>query len=79
MDQVLDTPVSPGNAINTAQHIWGYVNDMATDKVKVQFEKKVRAVTEGASTKPLKRLLWKLVQAHEQKYLMKAHYFKDLF
>jgi UV DNA damage endonuclease len=78
IDQALATPISPGNAVNAAQHIWGYVNDVADDQTTRTFENKIQSVAGGTSTKSLKRLLWKLVQKQDQQYLKKALYFMEL-
>lgn len=79
IDQALETPVKRGDAVNAAQHIWGYVNDAASDKVKANFERNIQKVSEGSSSKPLKRILWKLVQEKDQPYLQDSLYFIDLF
>lgn len=79
IDQALETPVSGGNAINAAQHIWGYVNDVASDKVSTNFNKHIQKVSEGASIKPLKRILWKLILKKDQTYLKDSLYFSDSY
>lgn len=79
IDQALETPVKRGDAVNAAQHIWGYVNDAASAKVKSNFERNIQKVSEGSSFKPLKRILWKLVLETKQPYLQESLYFIDLF
>ncbi len=79
IDRALETPMTSGNAINAAQHIWGYVSGAASDKVTANFEKNIEKVSEGASTKPLKRILWQLIFETDQDYLKDSLYFMDLF
>lgn len=79
IDRALEIQVTSGNAINAAQHIWGYVSGAASDKVTANFEKNIEKVSEGASTKSLKRILWKLVLKKDHDYLKNSLYFMGLF
>lgn len=79
IDQALETPIVTGQAINVAQHIWGYVNDVVSEKEKNQFQKQLIKFSEGASRKTFVRTLWKLIVKYDQTYLKDSLYFKDLF
>lgn len=79
IDELINEKIIPGNAVNTAQHIWGYVNDLADDKARASFEKKLDKVSRGGSRLAVKRLLWKLAVIQNQTYLLNSLYFAELF
>lgn len=79
IDEALMTPVKPGNAVNAAQHVWGYFKDSADENTRLSFEKRITKASMGESTISIKRLLWKLAEAQQQKYLLDSLYFRDLF
>ncbi|MDD4773201.1 MAG: UV DNA damage repair endonuclease UvsE [Eubacteriales bacterium] len=78
IDDALMSPVKPGNAVNAAQHVWGYFKDSSDKRTSVRFEKILDKVSTGESTIRAKRLLWKLVEEHQQQYLMDSLYFMKL-
>ena len=75
IDEALMAPVKPGNAVNAAQHVWGYFKDSADLKTRLSFEKYINKVSMGESTNSVKRLLWRLTVEQEQKYLLGSLYF----
>lgn len=79
IDEAMKTPVKPGTAVNAAQHVWGYVRDLADQNTWLDFEKNLNKVREGGSTTTMKRLLWKLAEVQEQEYLLDSLYFMELF
>lgn len=79
IDKALEKPIRGGTAVNAAQHIWGYVEDLADAKTRANFDRNIEKVAEGGSTLPLKRLLWKLAVAKEQPYLMNSLYFNEIY
>lgn len=79
IDEAMKTPVKPGNAVNTVQHVWGYVRDSADQNTRLSFEKSLNKASQGGSTTAMKRLLWKLAEARQQKYLLDSLYFMELF
>ena len=79
IDEALTTPVTTGTAVNAAQHVWGYVDDIADDKTKSKFEKNIAKVTNGGSSRPLKRMLWKLAKEKNQTYLLNSLYFDEIY
>jgi len=79
VDEGMKSPVTPGNAVNAAQHVWGYVRDLADQTTRDSFARVLEKVGEGQSALSAKRLLWKLSQEQEQKYLLDSLYFMELF
>lgn len=65
-----------GNAINAAQHVWGYFKNSSSDKEKDSFLKAIDGFKEGkTSIKTLKNILWKLSIKYNQGYLLNSYYF----
>lgn len=79
IDKALETPVTDGTAVNAAQHVWGYVDDIADKKTKANVEKSMEKVTIGGSTRTLKKLLWKLARTKGQSYLLNSLYFSEIY
>jgi UV DNA damage endonuclease len=79
VDEAMKTPIKAGNAVNAAQHVWGYVRDSAGQNTRLSFEKSLNEASQGGSTIAMKRLLWKLAEVQQQKYLLDSLYFIDLF
>lgn len=79
IDEALENPVMGGAAVNAAQHIWGYVDDIADEKTKVKYEKEVAKVAAGGSTRSLKRILWQLSKIKEHQYLIDSLYFSEIY
>lgn len=78
IDEAMLTPIKPGNAVNAAQHLWGYFKNSADENTRLRFENNIDKVSKGESTIPLKRLLWKLAEEQKQKYLLDSLYFMEL-
>lgn len=78
IDEAMITPVKPGNAVNAAQHIWGYFKDSCNEGTRKKFEKSLLKVSEGESTNTMKRLLLKMAEEEQQKYLLESLYFMDV-
>lgn len=78
IDQAIATPVTAGNAVNAAQHVWGYFRESVDDNGRLDFQKKLNKVSQGGSTKAMKRLLWNLAEIRQQKYLLDSLYFMEV-
>ena len=78
IDEAMLTTIKPGNAVNAAQHLWGYFKDSADENTRLGFGKNIDKVSKGESTIPLKRLLRKLAHVEKQQYLLDSLYFVDL-
>ena len=76
LEQALAQPVSPGNALNAAQHVWGYLDELATpaDKKKVlqSFEMLKNSLQPLAG---LKKRFYTLAEQQKQLYLLQSLYF----
>lgn len=79
IDEALTKPTTSGTIVNAAQHVWGYVDDIADDKIKRKFEKNIAKVADGGSSRPLKRTLWKLAKEKNQTYLLNSLYFDEIY
>lgn len=78
IDEAMTTPVKPGNAVNAAQHIWGYFKDSYNDDIRNKFEKTLLKASKGESTNTMKRLLLKMAEEQQQRYLLESLYFMDV-
>ncbi|HBL67260.1 MAG TPA: UV DNA damage repair endonuclease UvsE [Lachnospiraceae bacterium] len=78
IDKALMTPTNPANAVNAAQHVWGYFKDTTDEQTRRRFEKSLDQVSRGESTISLKRLLQKLTVVQQQPYLLDSLYFSEL-
>ena len=74
IDEAMMTPVSHGNAVNAAQHVWGYFKDSTDLSTKLTFEKSIM----GENKSTVKRILWRLAVAQQQQYLLDSLYFMKL-
>ena len=79
IDKALETPATDGTAVNAAQHVWGYVDDITDEKTKANVEKNMEKVAIGGSTRTLKKLLWKLARTKGQSYLLNSLYFSEIY
>lgn len=78
IDESILSPVKPGNAVNAAQHIWGYFKDTADTSTKQRFERLIDKVSMGQSTTSIKKLLWKLAEEEQREYMMDSLYFMEV-
>ncbi|MEA4977750.1 MAG: UV DNA damage repair endonuclease UvsE [Methanomassiliicoccaceae archaeon] len=72
----LVTPIGVNNAVNAAQHVWGYLNDKATDSEKKRFHDTLNAFISGrAELKSVKNILHTLARKYQEDYLLNSYYF----
>lgn len=76
-DESMKIPVTSGNAVNAASHVWGYFKDTADDKARSAFLRNIDEIIKGGSTKPIKRQLFELSMIHNQQYLLDSLYFME--
>lgn len=70
-----DVPVSTGNAINAALHVWGYFKDKATEVEKRKFERILSRFSAGeALLKSVKNNLLMLSKKYNENYLLNGYY-----
>lgn len=68
-----------GNAINTAEHIWGYFKKKADESEKKRYQKLLAAAkVDAGKLNTVKRFLLKLAQKYEEKYLIGSYYFMEV-
>ena len=74
-DALAKTPAA-GNAINAAEHVWGYVRDKATAAEKSRFRKRLQAYAAGdVLLTSVKKNLLTLSEKYGQDYLLSGYYF----
>lgn len=79
IDEALEIPIESVDAIQTAEVIWKQVKHLATDRIETNFLKEIAKIKAGGSTRGVKRLLWKLVQAQADERLLKSLYFDEIY
>ena len=71
-DGVINTDVEDGSFINTAEHVWGYVKNYATDKERGHFEKLLLDILHKEKAK---LYLNKLCVRYNAEYILNSYYF----
>ncbi len=65
-----------GSFTNAAQHVWGYFRGKASASEQKRFQNLLDAYAAGqGSGEPVKRMLLRLAQKYEVRYLMESYYF----
>ncbi len=76
IEESLETPIAAKNAINAAQHVWGYVKDKVSESEKTRFQNIMEKFTEGKTEiNSVKNMLFRLAQKYREDYLLNAYYF----
>lgn len=76
IDCSLEEEITIKNGVNSAQHVWGYFKDIATDKEKKRFFSYLESYKKGSfSIKALKGILWKMAVKYHEEYLLSSYYF----
>jgi len=76
IEQALQKEIHPGQAINAAQHIWGYFKNTASEKEKSSFAKLLAEYNQGQTRlQTIKNFLWKMTLKYNQPYLRDSYYF----
>ncbi len=83
LDTARQQPVRIGNALNAAQHVWGYFKESATQKEKADFLKHIQTCPKpdlAAEIPPkdlrqIKKHLYQLAVKYGQAYLLNSYYF----
>lgn len=79
LGEALEQPLAPGQAVNAAQHVWGYVNGVTTAAEKKRFASALQRCALSLSALPgLKRMLYALAERRESPYLLQSLYFCEL-
>lgn len=76
IEEALRLPTETGNAINAAQHVWGYFNQDVTEAEKRRFQTVLAKYASGkGQLQSVKRMLWRLCEKYENMYLLESYYF----
>jgi UV DNA damage endonuclease len=76
IDAAWGIPVSIGNAVNAAQHVWGYFKDKATAAEKNRFQQLLDRYASGGSGLPsIKKHLLSFARKYKEDYLLNGYYF----
>lgn len=76
IEDALETPLSSEVAINSLDHVWGYVKNEANSKDKKAYEKYKKEVELSIDTLPkAKRFLKRMASKHQLIYLLESYYF----
>lgn len=76
IEQALATRINVGNAVNAAQHVWGYLKYNAEPAEKKRWEYALQKYISGSATlASVKNALQKLAQKYEVDYLNNGYYF----
>ena len=78
LEDAMSKDPEAGNAINAAQHIWGYFKDKASEQEKASFLTYTEECRLGKTdARKLKKILWKLTEKYQEPYLLNSFYFID--
>ena len=76
VESALTQKAEAGNSVNAAMHVWGYFKNIATEKEKRAFKKRLDGFSSGqASLGTVKNNLYKLADIYRQDYLLDSYYF----
>lgn len=71
-----DLPVSSGNGVNAAQHVWGYFKDKTSGAEKRHFQTLLQKFSAGETgIQPVKNYLLRLAEKYQEDYLLNGYYF----
>lgn len=74
IEEALSMSPKAENAINAAQHVWGYFKDKATENEKNRFARLITKINEGSFLQ-IKNSLLSLAKKYQQDYLLNGYYF----
>lgn len=76
IEEALEEEIDKGDAINAAQHVWGYFRDQAELKDVTAFKRNLKKYEEDTATlATLKRQLKRFTDKYDQTYLKHSLYF----
>jgi len=76
IDEALAAEENKGEQVNAAQHVWGYVSDVASPAETKQFQTLLKAYRDGSrSLKAVKGFLFRMAKQQNIGYLMESLYF----
>lgn len=76
IEAAADLPIVAGNAVNAAQHVWGYFKDKASEIEKKRFQSVLLKYNSGeADLQSVKNNLLGLARKYQEDYLLSGYYF----
>ncbi|MGV8980320.1 UV DNA damage repair endonuclease UvsE [Clostridium sp.] len=72
VDEIMNLGVEDGSFINTAEHVWGYVKNNATDKEQMHLKK---LLLDLEHKEKVKLYLKKLCDKYNAEYMLSSYYF----
>lgn len=77
IEAALAQEVDANTAVNSMDHVWGYVNSLVSSKEKEKYQKfKADILNDAKYLEHAKRFLYKLAVKYEVDYLLKSLYFE---
>ena len=77
IEAALAQEVDANTAVNSMDHVWGYVNSLVSSKEKEKYQKfKADILNDAKYLERAKRFLYKLAVKYEVDYLLKSLYFE---
>ncbi|WP_051258532.1 YbgA family protein [Atopococcus tabaci] len=77
IQRALEQDVEKGQAVNAAQHVWGYFKDIADDKEVRAFQRNLQKFQDGnLKHATFKRQMQRLAEKYEIPYLKQSLYFE---
>lgn len=78
LEEAASLPSSTGDAVNAAEHVWGYFKDKVTEKERSDFLAKIAQMHEGTLTDyQIRQFLRKMLKKYPHDYLNESYYFND--
>ncbi|MBP7175405.1 MAG: UV DNA damage repair endonuclease UvsE [Thermoclostridium sp.] len=75
IEDALRTPLEKGNAINAAQHVWGYFKDKASTTEKRRFQDVLHKLEWGNNDNNyVKSTLFAMANKYQEQYLLNSYY-----
>lgn len=71
-DEIMNNDVEDGSFVNTAEHVWGYIKNNATDKEQTHFKK---LLIDLEHKEKVKIYLKKLCDKYNAEYMLSSYYF----
>lgn len=77
IEAALGQEIDMNKAINSLDHVWGYVNKQATEKEKERYQSyKAKILEEPKNLARVKRFIYKLASKYDSTYLLNSLYFE---
>lgn len=79
LEEAMELTVEPGNAVNAAEHVWGYFKGKAEESERRRFERLLgESAADLGKLASVKRHLLKLALKYKEDYLLNSYYFMEV-